>query len=98
MKVLRLGIESELQLLAYTTATGTQDPSHVCNPHHNPLGRARDQTHVLMDTSWVPNTLSHNRNSWYLPFQNQVIFFTPLPFLCLSHPPKIFKSRIIVLK
>ena len=29
MEVPRLGVESELQLLAYTTATATQDPSHI---------------------------------------------------------------------
>ena len=29
MEVLRLGVESELQLPAYTTATATPDPSHV---------------------------------------------------------------------
>ena len=27
----RLGIQSELQLQVYTTATATQDPSHICN-------------------------------------------------------------------
>ena len=27
----QLGVESELQLLAYATATATQDPSHVCD-------------------------------------------------------------------
>ena len=50
MKVPRLGVESELQLLAYTTATATWDPSHVCNLHHsswqhwilNPQREARD--------------------------------------------------------
>ena len=50
MEVLRLGVESDLQLLAYTTATATWDPSHVCSLHHssqqhrilNPLGEARD--------------------------------------------------------
>ena len=31
----RLGVESELQLTAYTTATATLDPSHVCNLHHS---------------------------------------------------------------
>uniref|UniRef100_A0A8D0NAC8 RING-type domain-containing protein n=1 Tax=Sus scrofa TaxID=9823 RepID=A0A8D0NAC8_PIG len=31
----RLGGESELQLLAYTTATTTWDPSHICNLHHS---------------------------------------------------------------
>ena len=47
------------QLLAYATAT--QDPSCVCDLHHssqqcrilNPRSEARDQTHVLMGTSWV---------------------------------------------
>ena len=61
MEVPRLGIELELQLPAYTTATATQDLSCVCDLHHssrqhrilNPLCEARDQTHVLMDASWV---------------------------------------------
>ena len=50
MEVPRLRVESELQLPAYTTATATQDLSHVCDPHHssrqrqvlNPLSEARD--------------------------------------------------------
>ena len=29
----RLGVESELQMQAYTTATATPDLSHVCNLH-----------------------------------------------------------------
>ena len=29
MEVSRLGVKSELQLLAYITATATQDPSHI---------------------------------------------------------------------
>ena len=33
MEVPRLGVESELQLLAYTTAIATWDLSSVCNPH-----------------------------------------------------------------
>ena len=63
MEVLRLGVEVdlELQLLAYTTATTTGDPSRVWDlPWHsqqccilNPLREARDQTLVLMDTSWI---------------------------------------------
>jgi len=52
----RLGVESELQLLAYTTATATQHPSHICDLHHsswqhqilNPLRKARDGTRNLM--------------------------------------------------
>ena len=33
MEVLRLGVNLELQLLAYASATATPDPSHVCTPH-----------------------------------------------------------------
>ena len=61
MEVPRLGIDSELQLLAYTTDTQPQDPSCICNLHHssgqcwilNPLSEARVQTRILMDTSQI---------------------------------------------
>ena len=56
MEVPRLGVGSELQLLAYTTATATQDPSCICDLHYpwqcqilNCLHEARDLTHILMD-------------------------------------------------
>ena len=57
MEFPRLGVESELQLPVYTTATAT-DPSHICDLAHsmwqcwilNPLNEARDQTCVLMET------------------------------------------------
>ena len=32
----------------------------------NPLSKAKDWTHILMDTSWVLNLLSHNGNSWFI--------------------------------
>ena len=56
-EVPRLGVNSELQLPAYTTATATPDPSCVCDLHHNSLQRgipdppseARDWTFVLME-------------------------------------------------
>ena len=56
MEVPRFGVKSELQLLAYTTATATPDPSHICDLHYssgqhqilNPLIEARDQTCNLM--------------------------------------------------
>ena len=35
MEVLRVGGQSELQLLAYITATATQDPSCIRNLHHS---------------------------------------------------------------
>ena len=61
MEVPRLGAKLELQLLAYTTATAMPNPSCICKLHHsswqcqilNPVSKARDQTHVLMDTSGV---------------------------------------------
>ena len=61
MEVPRLGVKSEKQLLAYTTATAVGDPSHTCDLHHSswqrwifsPLSEARDQTSILMDTSRV---------------------------------------------
>ena len=71
MEVPSLGVESELQLLAYTTATATQDLSHVCDVHHssrqclilNPLSEATAQTLVLVDASQVRSPLSHDENS-----------------------------------
>ena len=58
MEVPRPGVELELQLPAYTTATATPDPSHIFNPSHslqqcwilNPLSEARDRTCILTDT------------------------------------------------
>ena len=50
MEFPRIGVKSELWLLAYSTATATQDPSLVCDLHHssqqcqtlNPLSKAGD--------------------------------------------------------
>ena len=61
MEVPRQGVQSELQLPAYTTATATWDPSCVCDLHYSsrqcwiltPLSEARDRTLVLMDTSQI---------------------------------------------
>ena len=61
MEISRLGVESELQLPAYTTASATRDLTCVCNLHHsswqwqnlNPLRKARDGTFILMVTSQV---------------------------------------------
>ena len=98
MKVPRLGAESELKLSTYTTATATQDPNSFSNPHHslgqcqilNPLSKARDWTHIFVDTSQVLNPLSHSRDSlqalkvsglkWEIPS----LFIKILLFLILS--------------
>ena len=65
MEVSRLGVELELQLPAYATATARPDPS--CSLWQsqilNPLSKARHWTHLLRDTSRVLNPLSHNGNS-----------------------------------
>ena len=61
MEVPMLGVESELQLLACTTAIAMLDLSHVCNLHRssgqcqilNLLIEARDGTPVFVDSSQV---------------------------------------------
>ena len=61
MEVLRLGLKSELQLTAYTTATAMGHLSHICDLHYssqqrrilNPLIKARDGTPNLMVPSWI---------------------------------------------
>ena len=58
MEFPRLGIELELQLPAYTTATAMQDLSHVCDLYHS-----SQQSQILKPlvrpgiepaTSWFP--------------------------------------------
>ena len=61
LEVPRLGVELELQLLAYAITTATPDPRCVCDLHHSswqcqildPLSKARDRTSGLMDTSQI---------------------------------------------
>ena len=62
MEVPRLGVESELPLPAYTTATATAvPPSCVCDLHDsswqhrilNPQSEARDRIRILIDTSRI---------------------------------------------
>ena len=66
-----LGVESELQLPAYTTATATLDLSCIYKPNHSsrqcwilhPLSEAWDRTCTLMDASRIALPLRHKRNS-----------------------------------
>ena len=61
MEIPRVGVDLELYLHAYTTATEKMEPSHSWDPHcssqqHcilNPLSMVRDWTCVLIDISWV---------------------------------------------
>ena len=65
MEVPRLGVQSELQLPAYTTATGTSNLNCIFNLYQilNPRSNARDQTHILLDMGRVLKPLSHSANS-----------------------------------
>ena len=59
---------------SYTTATATQDLSCACDLHHssgqcrifNPLSKARNRTHNLMDTSPFLKLMNQKRNSQHL--------------------------------
>ena len=65
MEVPRRGVESELQLLAYTTVIATSDPSCISLRQRqilNLLGKARDQTRILTDIM-LSFTHCHNRTS-----------------------------------
>ena len=82
MKVLRLAVESELQLEAYTTATAMWDPSLICDPHHSsqqiwipdPLSKARDQTAC----SWILVRIISNAPQQELPVFFPFFFFNLL--------------------
>ena len=61
MEVPNLGVESEVQLPTFARATVMWDPSCICDLRHssrqcwilNPPSKARDRTHILIDTSQV---------------------------------------------
>ena len=82
MEVPGLEVESEPQLLFYTSAIAKLDLSLICDLHQilNPLNKARDWTASSQTLCWVLNPLSHSRNSWNCYFKE--IF--PLPCL-LQH-------------
>ena len=86
MQVPKLGVESELKLPAYTTATAPWDPGCVCSLCHSsrqcqilkPLSEARDGTHILVDTRGVPNPLNRNGNSCILLERNYRFIYLDL--------------------
>ena len=61
MEVPRLGVQSELQLLAYIRATAMWEPSPICDLYHssrqcwilNPLNETRDRTYNLIVPSQI---------------------------------------------
>ena len=55
VEVPRLGVQSELQLMAYTTATAKQDLSHVCDTAHSNARSLAHRTSPGMEpaSSWL---------------------------------------------
>ena len=57
IEVLRLGVQLELQLPAYTTATAMPDPSHVCDLHHSSwqhrIFKPPNKPGVKTASSWI---------------------------------------------
>ena len=61
MEVPRLGVELELQQLAYAIATATQDLCYVCNLHLSsqqcwfldPLSKVRDSAYILVEANQI---------------------------------------------
>ena len=87
-EVPRVGVESELQPpLAYTTATATPDPSHICNLH-TAHGNTGSFTHwarpgIEPVFSWMLVRFISAEPRWEL----QLIVFSPIQtfgFLCQS--------------
>ena len=83
MEIPRLGVELELQLLAYTTATATLDLSRVLDLHHslwqhqilNPPSEARDWTRIFMDANQACNrwvTMGTSSSFAYVPWSYSI--------------------------
>ena len=53
MEIPRLGVKSELQLLAYATSTAMRDSKLMATPDPDPLSKARDHTLILRDASQI---------------------------------------------
>ena len=85
MEVPKSGVQLELQLPTYATATATQDPSRICDLHHsswqcqilNSLNEARDRTHNLI----VPIQI-HLRGAM-TETPNNTLKFVNINFMCV---------------
>ena len=79
MEVPMLGVTSQLRLPVYATATATPDPSRISDLHHSswhrqildPLSEARDQTHILMDASWIHFLCATMGTPYMVSFKNK---------------------------
>ena len=76
MEVPRLGVKSDLELLADTTPTKSPGPSRICDPHHSSwqhqitdlLSKTRNGTCTLMDTSRICFCCATTGTPSHLPF------------------------------
>ena len=99
IEVPRLGVELELQLLAYPTATAMWDPSLISNLHHS-LWNAGSLTHwarpgIKPASSWRLSqvrycwgTTGTPHYSWYIYLSDHFpcCHHCPLPGTCPPHP------------
>ena len=79
MEVLRLGVESELQLPAHATAKALPVLIHICDLHNssqqhgilNPLSEARDRTRIL----WILVGFINCRATMGTPANDQFLIY-----------------------
>ena len=78
VEIPRLGVELELQLPAYATATATQDLSRVCELRHSSRN-ARSLTHWVRPRDQPPNLMVPSRIHFHCPTTRspEVVSFIP---------------------
>ena len=80
MEVPRLGFKSELQLPAYTTATATGDPSHICDTTAHSTARSPIlwvRPEIKPATSWTPVRFISTAPQWELHSEIDFKLFFP---------------------
>ena len=95
----RLRVELALRLPAYTTATATRDPSHVCNLHRssgqrqilNPLSEARNQT----ESSWILVGVVTTEPRQELP-DGKLLKGSYFPFLSLIYRMHLINVKLML--
>ena len=79
---------SEPCLRPTTRLTALSLAIHPLRLAFNPLSETRDGTHILMDTSWLRNPLSHSGNSF------SSLFLTKSYFIVCKHYNLLTRSSI----
>ena len=103
MEVPRLGVESELQLPAYTAATATSDLSCVCDLHHTAHSNGKSLTQwarpgIKPVFSLILSTLGTTKPQWELPHSLFFIQFHVSDFhQFVFHLTSFFSASCIML-